>query len=647
MVENFVDEKKVDLQQTTSLDSPKHIQDEIESNESHQTLDEHVIDDNASSLNQKVYHSRGVQRAENVKVLMDTSKQGKWFRISLALSLLICAWVYSLDRSTTSSYSPYATSSFGHHSMISTLKIATSIMSSVSQPMLAKFSDVTSRPITYILVLVLYMMGYIIVAASKTISAYVIGEVFVTIGGTGITLMNSIIAADLTPLKYRGLLFGILVSPYLITTWFAGLIVEAILGKGNWRWGYGMFAIIMPVAISPTIFIMIWLDNKAAKLAEENIKIKASETLEKPKTFHFRELSTNQKFQFLWQQSLEIDLFGLILMGFGWSLLLLPFSLYQGAENQWKNPSIIAMIAVGAILLILYTIYEFWFAPFPSMPKRVLLNRTFMTAVFIDFFYMFAGYIKMLYFSSYVWVIKEYSYQNWTYFNNTLTMSLCFFGVVVGVIQRYTHRTKYLQVFGLTIQLISMGITLWARNDHASTGALVWTEILLGIGGACSSVGSQVASQASVPHQDTALVISLLLQWSSIGGAIGSAVSSAIWQGKMPGNLRKFMPSSVSDEEVLTLFGSITSIRTYAYDSPERQGAIKAYFDTAYYLFIVSLVVTAIPFIASLFQKNFYLGDTQNAVEFKLSEQKRRDDGKPKPFWRKITDFLDEPFQKS
>ncbi len=597
-----------------------------------------------SSSEHKVYHSRGVQRIENIKVLMDTSKKGNLFRILLSVSLLICAWVYSLDSSTTYNYGPYATSSFKHHSMLSTLNIATSIMSSVCKPIIAKFADITSRPITYILVLALYVMGYIIVASSSTISAYVIGEVFVAIGGSSIQLLNQIIAADLTPLKYRGLLLGILSSPYLITTWFAGLIVEAILGKGNWRWGYGMFAIIMPVAITPAIVTMLWLDRKAFKLAEEN-RVAEVVKLEIPKEHKLSSMSLNEWCAFLWQQTLEVDLFGLILMGFGWSLLLLPFSLYENAANQWKNPSLIAMLVVGALLLIIYTVYEFWFAPYPSMPKRVLLNRTFMTAVSIDFFYQCGGMVRLLYFSSYVWVIKNWTNQEWTYFNNTLTMGLCFFGVIVGIVQRVTHRCKYIQVFGLSIQVVSMGITLWARGKHASTAALAWTQILIGIGGACSVVGSQVASQASVPHQDTALVIALLSQWSSIGHAIGSAIAGAIWTGKMPGNLRKNLPDSVSDSDIQNFFASITSIRQYPYDSEIRQGAIKAYSDTAYYLFLPALILTIVPFLTSLFQKNFYLGDNQNAIECKTGEQTKlnAEVEAPKNFIEKIAFFFDEP----
>lgn len=47
------------------------------------------------------------------------------------------------------------------------------------------------------------------------------------------------------------------------------------------------------------------------------------------------------------------------------------------------------------------------------------------------------------------------------------------------------------------------------------------------MGGACSVVGSKVASQASVPHQDMATVMALLALWTSVGSAIGSAAGAS------------------------------------------------------------------------------------------------------------------------
>ena len=62
-----------------------------------------------------------------------------------------------------------------------------------------------------------------------------------------------------------------------------------------------------------------------------------------------------------------------------------------------------------------------------------------------------------------------------------------------------------------------------------SIAELVWTQILIGMGGAFSVVGSRVASQASVPHQDLATVIALLSLWTQLGSAIGGAIAAGVW----------------------------------------------------------------------------------------------------------------------
>jgi hypothetical protein len=62
-----------------------------------------------------------------------------------------------------------------------------------------------------------------------------------------------------------------------------------------------------------------------------------------------------------------------------------------------------------------------------------------------------------------------------------------------------------------------------------SDAELVWTQLLIAIGGAFSVVGSRVASQASVPHVDMAQVIANLSLWTSLGGSIGSAIAAAVW----------------------------------------------------------------------------------------------------------------------
>jgi MFS family permease len=289
-----------------------------------------------------------------------------------------------------------------HSSVLATLSIATSIISAVSKPFIAKISDITSRPYTYLLILGFYIIGYIIAATSKTVSAYVVGEVFVAIGGSGIDLTNDIIVADLTPLEWRGFASSMLSTPFIINTWFSGKTVNALEKRDQWRWGYGMFAIIMPVALGPAVAALIWLDRMAKKKGIANIA--SSNTIrrtinnntgqeEQYKTMNAITSPMVDKTKQHWAYGLktnleEIDAFGLVLLGFGWSLLLLPFSLKTYAEHGWHNQSLIAMMILGGVFLIAYIVFEMKFARVPSAPRRLVFNKTFIMAIIIDSFYM-------------------------------------------------------------------------------------------------------------------------------------------------------------------------------------------------------------------------------------------------------------------
>lgn len=579
----------------------------------------------ASKVGQ-VAQSQGVSRMEAVYREAKTSRKSLWL---VAASVLVCAWAFSLDSSTTSYYSVDASSYFNQHSaVLSTLSIATGIISAVSKPFIAKISDITSRPYTYLLTLFFYVVGYIIAATCKTISAYVVGEVFVAIGSSGLDLTNDIIVADLTPLEWRGFASSVLSTPFIINTWFAGKIVDAIDSRGQWRWGYGMFAIIMPVALGPAIAVLIWLDRKARKdgivnLASSNATRRADDIHTGASRTLWESLKHNLE---------EIDAFGLILLGFGWSLLLLPFSLQTYANDGWRNPSMIAMMIVGGVILIAFVVYEMKWARVPSAPHRLVFNKTFVMAIVIDSFYMrifyrsnfwffvltcfsVAGNIHSLYWSSYVYVAKPWSYQDWVYYGNTLTLALCIAGPFVGLAQRWTHRYKTIQICGLVLKIIGMGIVIDGYKATLNTAAMVIGTILVGFGGCMSVVGSSVASQASVPHQDVALAISLLSLWSKIGSAIGSAIVAVIWSSQMPKQLRAHLPSTATEADVKKLFGSPNSIRTlYSLDDPMRAGAILAYRRTLYYCLASSLGLAFIPLIAAFFQTNYFLGKSQNAV---------------------------------
>lgn len=68
---------------------------------------------------------------------------------------------------------------------------------------------------------------------------------------------------------------------------------------------------------------------------------------------------------------------------FGWSLLLLPFSLVFYAPNGWKTGYIIAMIVLGVVFLAAFAVWEKYYSPFPYIPFKFLKDRTILGACLI------------------------------------------------------------------------------------------------------------------------------------------------------------------------------------------------------------------------------------------------------------------------
>lgn len=75
---------------------------------------------------------------------------------------------------------------------------------------------------------------------------------------------------------------------------------------------------------------------------------------------------------------------------FGWSLLLLPFSIASRAPDGWNTGYIIAMIVLGAVLLIAFGVWEKFFAPVSYFPWKYLKDRTILGACLL-YGFMFAS----------------------------------------------------------------------------------------------------------------------------------------------------------------------------------------------------------------------------------------------------------------
>ncbi|KAK3192702.1 hypothetical protein K4F52_001056 [Lecanicillium sp. MT-2017a] len=368
------------------------------------------------------------------------------------------------------------------------------------------------------------------------------------------------------------------IAPYLVTTFVNGFISEKFVPY-QWRVGLGMFAAMLPVVAAPAIAALYGVQRRANRLGY-GASMKAKQMQE-------------SLTQTVWKGFVAIDLPGLILLGFSFSLILLPLSLAKSAHNGWRNPSMIAMEAIGFVILGIFIAYEVYLAPAPIMSKRILVNKVFLAGLGANLFNQMVGTLGSNYFSSYMYVIKDWDNYTWTVFTGIQFLAVTVFSLVGGVLQVKYHRYKTQMVIGAVCQVVGYAMCLTGKGQTTqSTVILALSQILMGMS-ALTALGSRVGAMASVTHKDMASIIAAYFLWTYLGSAAGYAIASAIWTANMPGFMRQELPG-VSDEIVNRIYGSIEILRTdYEPGNPVREGAIRAYARTNGIIFITAAITTS------------------------------------------------------
>ncbi|ORY20677.1 major facilitator superfamily domain-containing protein [Naematelia encephala] len=545
--------------------------------------------------------SSGVTKIEAAQAVWGPKNQ--WF---LFLGIGLSAYIYSLDGVTTWQYLNYATSTVLEHSLSGTISTAQAIIIAVGKPLMAKLADVMGRAETFILVTVLYVFGYIVIATSDTITQIAIGEVFYAFGYTGLQMLQQIVIADMTNLRWRGLVTGLVSAPFIINNFIAAEIAEAVLP--NWRWGYAMFAILVPISLAPIIIALLWAQRKAQRLEKHAVH------------------DSRRWLEHLVEAVHEMDFRGLFLVATSLGLILLPLGLAPKTHLGWHNPGMLGMIVVGLVLFPLFILYEARVPPKPVLPMRWLKRGPILGASLIGFFDFASFFLQHTYLYSYVYVTRGWNYRYLTYFVAIQSLALTVFGIIGGAIMYATKRFKRMLFIGLIIRLIGVSLMLRARSSHGTVYQLITCQTLQGIGGGFAVISTQVSAQAAVAHADVATVTAMVLLLTEVGNSVGSAAAASIWSTYMPRELRKHVPGA-NETLIRELYGSITDIAMYPEGDPIRQGAIKAYQDVMqdsiadlprYRLVLGAVILACFPPIICLFlTKDTKLTRAQNAIEHK------------------------------
>jgi hypothetical protein len=129
------------------------------------------------------------------------------------------------------------------------------------------------------------------------------------------------------------------------------------------------------------------------------------------------------------------------------------------------------------------------------------------------------------------------------------------------------------------------------------------------------NVPAQLGVQAGTDHQHVAIATAEYLTCVELGGAVGSAISGAVWGKNIPAKLSEYLPVGSKQDAQAIYNSSIDNALKYAVGTPERLAIERAYQETMRILLIIAICV-AIPLIPlSFLMKNYKLDTLEQNVK--------------------------------
>lgn len=466
---------------------------------------------------------------------------------------------------------PFVASALGFHSLSAAVTIVSSIIGGITKLPLAKILDLWGRPQGLTIMLIIWVLGFIMTASAHSIETYAAANVFFSVGAQGVSYCVTIFIADTSTLRNRPLALAFATSPYIITPWMAGPIADSVRSGLGWRWGFGIFAIVIPFVVLPLSALFLFNHHKAKKMGlieSKPIKITPAK---------------------VYQFCVEIDLVGILLLAVGWVLFLLPFSLWSYQAQKWQSPIVICFWVFGVLCLISFIVWEKFFAPVTFIPYKLLMNRTVLFGGFMFTFNFCGGAIWRPFFSSMLMVIWNPSLTNATYISRIYRVGSCFAALVLGYFMRKTSRFKWVAtLYALPLMILAVGLLIHFSHLDKELGYIIMCQIFIACAGGPLVVAGEMAMMAPSDHQHIAVIIAILDLFCSIGSAIGGAIASAIWTGTFPNNLAQRLPAGAP---IAAIYKSLDKQLSYRPGSVERIAIAESYSASQRYMFITSVVM--------------------------------------------------------
>ncbi|KAF9106268.1 hypothetical protein BGX27_009247 [Mortierella sp. AM989] len=480
---------------------------------------------------------------------------GRKTAIMLFIGLAMASFLASLDGTIIATALPRIASDFKAQAEMSW--VATAYLLTFS-----KFSDIFGRKAMILFASISFMVGSAGAGGAKTMTMLIVFRAIQGLGGSGLLSIVLIIISDIFPLEERPKYQSIIWSVFGISSIIGPLLGGVFVQKISWRW---CFLINLPLGVITIASVLAFMHLPFT-----------------PQKLH--------------EQLARIDYLGTFLIIISVICLLLPIT-WGGTTYAWNSAVIIVLFCV-AVALICILVWVESRAIEPVIPPRLFLNKN-VTLIFGVNFLAGMGFLGVIFYSPiYFQVVKGASSTAAGLHLLPMVLGLVVASIASGAMLGKIKDCRYFIWSGAVMMSIGIGLCI-LLDAESGMGQQIGFLLIVGIGIGLILQTCIIGAQAAVEKADMAVVTALCGFFNSIGGGIGIAMCSALFNNHLAANFALLPRSALLVIAEFHIAESITAVQ----DLPPEVKAlvIECFVKTFQYIFKCLTPIACASFVLSLF----------------------------------------------
>jgi MFS family permease len=456
-------------------------------------------------------------------------------------------------------------------------------------------SDLWGRRWVFLSILAIFTLGSGLCGGASSSQMLIAARAIQGIGGGGINMMVDLIVCDLVPMRDRGKFLGILFGIIGIFTAVGPLVGGALAQSGQWRWA---FYLNLPIG---GLCMLV--------------------------TFFFLSVKSRTEGTFVGKMR-RIDWGGVSILTISCIAVMYAVT-YGGSLRSWDDPSVLAPLVVGLVLLVVFALFEG--SPFvaePVTPYHLFANRTSAAAFAITFLHSIMGlymvYVYALYFQAVVGANQTLSgvYLMPTVIGFPLSVT------IGGTLTTKFGRYRPLHLVGFSFMTLGCGLSsILGPDSHPAMW--VFFQLFLAIGNGLPMACLLPAVQAMLKESDTALSTGTWAFIRSLGVIWGVTIPAAVFNNRFD----SLLPTIQDDGARAQLSGGqayahATAALVESFGGEVTEQVRHVYSQSIQRVWHIALVVSGLSLLLSLVEKEISLRK-ELETEFGLKEEKKEPEVAP------------------